>query len=114
MSPPEPAESGTADEDASAPLAAADTSAARVHMPLPLFERLRARARGPEAPPAQAPPVILGESHYDGRAVDGALALTLRLSVTLGAPGTWKTVPLVGEEVVVARAAVGGKPIGVT
>jgi hypothetical protein len=57
--------------------------------------------------------VTLGASSYSGRAVQGALELRLSLGVTLGKPGAWKTVPLVGDDVVLVKAVVDGKPIAV-
>ncbi|MCK9463276.1 MAG: hypothetical protein M0R80_26960, partial [Proteobacteria bacterium] len=61
----------------------------------------------------EGPTVTLGASAYAGRAVKGALELHLSLGVTLGKPGAWKTVPLVGDDVVLVRAVVDGRPIAV-
>ena len=57
---------------------------------------------------------MLGEAHYSGRAIKGALELNVRLGVTLGRPGQWKIVPLIGEDVVLARATVAGQPIAIS
>jgi hypothetical protein len=83
-----------------------------VVVPLPRYESLRSRALELAEASArpEAPLVILGSSSYRGQALDGALALTLELGVTLGAEGLWKTVPLVGEEVVVVSARQKGQP----
>lgn len=87
-----------------------------VVVPLPEWTRTRAalealrvsRARPP------GPAVVLGAAEYRGEVVDGALALTLRLGVTLGAPGRYKTVPLVGDDVVLVSATRDGRPLPVT
>jgi hypothetical protein len=60
---------------------------------------------------AEGPTVALGASAYTGRAVSDALELHLSLQVTLGKPGEWKTVPLVGDDVVLVKALVDGKQI---
>jgi hypothetical protein len=52
----------------------------------------------------QAPPVVLGAAEYKGQAKEGALQLSAKMQVTLGRPGQWKVVPLVGENVVVVSA----------
>jgi hypothetical protein len=54
------------------------------------------------------PLVVLGSSRYSGELVDGALSLTLELTATLSGDGLWKTVPLVGEGIVVVSATEGG------
>jgi hypothetical protein len=59
----------------------------------------------------QAPPVTLGAAEYKGEARHHALALTVTLSVTLGAPGRWKTVPLLGDDAVLVSAKVGNTAI---
>ncbi len=91
--------------------------AAQVELALDDYIRLREAARG-GATPAQdgAPPVVLGASHFSGRAVDGALALHLTVEVTLAGGEAWKVVPLVGEQVVVLSASVDGRdaPLGRT
>ena len=60
------------------------------------------------------PAVVLGAADYHGVQREGALALTVRLDVTLGAPGRWKTVPVIGDDVVLVGATRNGKPIPVT
>ncbi len=60
------------------------------------------------------PAVVLGGADYRGRAHEGALELTLTLQVTLGHPDRWKVVPLAGEDVVLARARVGGEDLPVS
>lgn len=93
--------------------AAAD---ARVELPLDrvvasrtaLAAQAEARAR------RIGPAVVLGEAHYHGEAIEGALALTVDLQVTLGRPDVWKTVPLVGEDVVLVSARVEGRAVPVT
>ncbi|RLC18223.1 MAG: hypothetical protein DRI57_08735 [Deltaproteobacteria bacterium] len=62
----------------------------------------------------QGPAVVPGSSEYTGKAVKGALRLKLRLSVTLGRPEKWKTVPLVGDKVVLAKVTADGNPIAVS
>ena len=89
-----------------------------VQVPLDLFSRIfgqvQALARKPKK--RLGPAVVLGEASYRGRANadTGALQLQASILVTLGRPGQWKTVPLVGEDVVLARATVAGKPIPVS
>jgi len=77
-----------------------------VVVPLPRYETVRdqvlALNLADEQP--EVPLVVLGASSYSGRAIDGALSLRLELGITLGVEGLWKTVPLVGEEVVVVSA----------
>ena len=68
----------------------------------------RARQRRPE------PAVVMGAARYRGSAVAGALALTVELDVTLGRPGAWKSVPLVGEDVVLVAARTAEGPIAVS
>lgn len=64
--------------------------------------------------------VVLGASTYEGRAVSGegqggdALHLRLTLQATLYGEGLWKTVPLVGEEVVIVSASAGGRPVSLS
>lgn len=97
-------------------VAGAPAVAPEVVVPLPEWTRTRAalealrlsRARPP------GPAVVLGAAEYRGEVVDGALALTLRLGVTLGAPGRYKTVPLVGDDVVLVSATRDGRPLPVT
>ena len=62
---------------------------------------------------ATGPLVVLGASRYEGEALpDGsALRLDLRLDVTLSGDDAWKTVPLVGEDVVVVGARSAGRDL---
>lgn len=90
-----------------------------VQVPMKAFTRLWNRVRKQAAhatPKRQSPAVVLGESRYTGHAnpTTGILELTVRLGVTLSRPDQWKAVPLVGEDVVLARATVAGKPIPVS
>jgi hypothetical protein len=62
----------------------------------------------------KGPAVILGASEYSGKTVHGSLALRLKLRVTLGYPGTWKTVPIAGDDAVLVSATVKGQPIPVS
>jgi len=62
----------------------------------------------------QGPAVVLGSAEYQGAAIHGALSLKLKLQVTLGRPGKWKTVPLVGDDVVLVKATVAKKSIPVS
>jgi hypothetical protein len=70
-----------------------------------LLEQVKKRSEVVSKP--ISPAVVLGSAEYRGEARRGALALTLKLNVTLGAPGRWKTVPLVGDDVVVVSAKAG-------
>ncbi|HUU04104.1 MAG TPA: hypothetical protein VM425_21885 [Myxococcota bacterium] len=85
---------------------------------VPLHEYLDVRKRllaiQEEARRRLGPAVVLGSSEYDGEAVRGALQLRLALRVTLGREGKWKTVPLIGDDVVLVKAAVDGKTIPVS
>ncbi|MCP4345774.1 MAG: hypothetical protein GY795_09635 [Desulfobacterales bacterium] len=63
---------------------------------------------------AQGPAVVPGSSEYTGKAVKGALRLKLKLHVTLGRPGKWKTVPLVGDKVVLVSVTADNEPIAVS
>jgi membrane protein implicated in regulation of membrane protease activity len=78
-----------------------------------LWEQTRATARALSSG-RLGPALVLGAARYSGRAVDGALHLDVDLSLTLGRPGAWKTVPLVGEGAVLVSAEVDGAAIGVT
>jgi len=62
----------------------------------------------------QGPAVVLGSAKYEGAAIHGALSLKLKLQVTLGRPGKWKTVPLVGDDVVLVKASVANKSIPIS
>ncbi len=82
------------------------SAGAEVAVPLPRYEAVRSLVQALDLADEQpeAPLVVLGASTYTGEALDGALSLRLELGITLGAEGLWKTVPLVGEEVVVVSA----------
>lgn len=93
-------------------------SRASTTVPLRDYETLReALQAARDANEADADsPVVLGASQYSGRVRDGVLELRLQMHVTLGKgrPGAaprWKSVPLVGETVVVVRATEGGRPL---
>ena len=90
---------------------AAEGGEARV--PLARWEEARARLEALDIASADAdtPLVVLGSSRYRGEAVEGALELDLTLQVTLSGDDVWKTVPLVGEEVVVVSASVDGRAV---
>jgi hypothetical protein len=94
----------------------AAASAAQIEMPLQEYKQLRDRlgTMQDEAARGHAPAVVLGSSSYSGKAVHGALELNLQLHATLGQPDKWKTVPIVGDNVVLVKAAVHGKPIPVS
>lgn len=84
----------------------AQATGAEVVVPLPRYEAVRTLVQAlnlADEQPEQ-PLVVLGASSYTGEALDGALSLKLELGITLGVQGLWKTVPLVGEEVVVVSA----------
>lgn len=98
------------------PPISAGSGAGEVEVSLDAYERLRAELRARQAEDAVGYDtlVVLGASQYVGRAVPGGLSLTLTLDVTLRGPGRWKVVPLLGEEVALVGARVGGVPISVT
>lgn len=85
---------------------------ATANVPLDRYEAARAALSeaNTSASQARGPLVVLGASTYTGKAIEGALSLKLALSATLAGPGLWKTVPLVGEDVVVVSARANGKP----
>ncbi len=87
-----------------------------VEITMDQFEDLRARVKAIRDRVAlrEGPTVALGSSKYTGVAIKGALELNLQLQVTLGKPGIWKTVPLIGDDVVLVRGTVDGKPIHVS
>jgi hypothetical protein len=62
----------------------------------------------------RGPMVILGSSEYSGNTVYGSLNLKLNIHATLRAKGVWKTVPLVGSDVILVSATANGKAIPVT
>ena len=92
------------------------TSGSTVEITIDQFEDLRARVKAIRDRVAlrEGPTVALGSSKYTGVAIKGALSLNLKLQVTLGKPDTWKTVPLIGDDVVLVRGTVDGKPIPVS
>ncbi len=91
------------------------TVSSQVEVPLDEWRALRDRVGEvrDRAVLVEGPTVALGSSEYSGRSIPGALELRVRLQVTLGKPGRYKTVPLIGEDVVLVRAAVAGKRIPV-
>lgn len=95
------------------PVPPAVAPTAEVTVPLDRFEHLRETLAAAQAQAARsyATLVVLGASTYTGRATAGGLALHVQLQTTLRGAGFWKTVPLVGEEVAVVNARVGGAPI---
>jgi hypothetical protein len=90
----------------------------RPHIKLPLSAyaalRQQIQAIQQRRARAQGPAVVLGEARYQGEAIPGALRLRVALGVTLGRPEQWKTVPLIGDDVVLVRAAVGGRDVPVS
>ncbi len=62
----------------------------------------------------EGPAVILGASEYTGKALSKALSLNLKLKIILGAGDKWKTVPLIGEDVILVSAKVNNNPISIT
>jgi hypothetical protein len=87
-----------------------------VEVPLKEYSDVRERINAIDKKNAryQGPAVVLGSAEYEGSAIPGALRLKLKLQVTLGRPGKWKTVPLVGDDVVLVKAAVLNQPIPVS
>jgi hypothetical protein len=90
--------------------------APEVELPLSAYAELRKQLQAirEEAARQMGPAVVLGAAEYKGEALPGALRLELTLQVTLGRKGQWKTVPLVGDDVVLAKASVDGKPVPVS
>jgi hypothetical protein len=82
-----------------------------VRLPLDRYARLRVEAIAKQQARSrrQGPAILYGEARYNGRAGPGGLALNLKLRLALGRPGRWKSVPLVGRDVVLTRAAVEGE-----
>lgn len=89
---------------------------AQVEIPIDEYNALRAEleAQRNRARLSKGPNVILGASSYTGKAVSGALEMTLKLQVTLGKNDRWKIVPLIGTDVVIIDAAVDGRPIALS
>jgi hypothetical protein len=87
-----------------------------VVLPLKMFVELREKLKAiqEENEKRKAPMVVLGGSEFSGEARRGALALTMRLQVTLGQPDRWKVVPLIGDDVVLVKASVDGAAIPVS
>jgi len=100
---------------AHSPAVSAVPTGSNVEVPLPRYEAVRSQVQALNLQDEQpeAPLVVLGASSYSGRALDGALSLRLELGVTISAAGLWKTVPLVGEEVVVVQARQKGSGVEV-
>jgi len=95
----------------------APPSGASIDVPLPLFDALwrdTAAAAAARSTGRLGPAVVLGAADYRGEAEGGALHLDVTLALTLGRPGAWKTVPLVGEGAVLVSATVDDAPAGVT
>jgi hypothetical protein len=88
----------------------------QVEVPLARWEATRraVEAAREEAEGPSGPLVVLGGASYSGESRDGALALRLDLQVTLDGDGLWKTVPLVGEQVVVVGASANGRALPLT
>jgi len=86
--------------------------AAEARIPLNVYEQIRKQLNRLQRRQArkQGPAVILGSADYRGQARKGGLHLRLRLQVTLGREGVWKTVPLLGQEVALVSATVDGQP----
>ncbi len=87
-----------------------------VEVPLGEYTDVRRRIQAINTKNAryQGPAVVLGSAKYQGKSIHGALSLKLKLQVTLGRPGKWKTVPLVGDDVVLVKATVANKSIPVS
>lgn len=79
-----------------------------------LWGLARERAKELAERPRVGPAIVLGQARYVGREISGALELEAEIRVTLGRPDQWKTVPLVGEGVVLVAASVDGEAIPVT
>jgi hypothetical protein len=91
------------------------SKASHVEVSLSEFHRVRDRLRRLRDDAARnlGPAVVLGAAEYTGEARQGALSLTLNLQITLGHPGRWKVVPLVGDDAVVTRVRAAGSQIPV-
>ncbi len=89
------------------------TTGSTVAVPLDQFVRTREeiQALAKETSKVRGPAVVLGSTDYRGEAHAGALSLDVTLQVTLGAPGRWKTVPLIGDTAVIVRATSGGREL---
>ncbi len=87
-----------------------------VELPLSAYAALRQQIQAIREHQARAkgPAVVLGEARYQGEAIPGALRLQVALGITLGRPEQWKTVPLIGDDVVLVRAAVDGRDVPVS
>ncbi|MBI5511911.1 MAG: hypothetical protein HY903_24405 [Deltaproteobacteria bacterium] len=87
-----------------------NVAAATVEVPLRQYAAVRERLNGLRERAAKqlGPAVVLGAAGYTGVAKDGGLSLRMQLQVTLGQAGRYKAVPLVGDDVVVARATAAG------
>ncbi|MCB9780137.1 MAG: hypothetical protein H6742_16340 [Alphaproteobacteria bacterium] len=91
----------------------AGAGAPRAEVPLDRWEAAQDALTAMSRDGSAGPLVVLGASSYRGEALpDGsALRLHLTLDVTLSGEDAWKTVPLVGERVVVVDATADGKPL---
>jgi hypothetical protein len=87
-----------------------------VEMPLDDFTSLRKqRADKWEGQSlSRGPNVVLGASELTGRAVKDALVLSLKLQITLGNNDEWKSVPIIGDDVVLIEASADGETLPVT
>jgi hypothetical protein len=95
---------------------AVSTTGPQIEVPLSEYSDVRKRLGELDKKLArlQGPAVVLGSAEYSGTAIQEALSLQLKLQVTLGRPEQWKTVPLIGDDVVLAGATVGGQAIPVS
>ncbi|TNF24646.1 MAG: hypothetical protein EP329_24560 [Deltaproteobacteria bacterium] len=92
-------------------------SGGAIEVSLPTFDALWKEAQAAAEARSSGrlgPALVLGAARYSGEAIDGALHLDVDLALTLGRPGAWKTVPLIGEGAVLVSAEVDGAAIGVT
>ena len=88
------------------PGVSAGGGAGQVQVSLGRFEELvdTGRRRQEQRELRGEPAISYRSAHYTGSAVPGALELTLQLQLRLGRPDIYKTVPLVGDDVVVVEA----------
>lgn len=89
---------------------------AKVVVPLRAYGAMRdelKRARE-QSGRSTGPAVVLGASEYRGEAHAHGLSLTMTLDVTLAGQGRWKTVPLVGDDVVLVSARRGGEALAIS
>ena len=107
---------GFAEINVQAQAAASASATSLVDVPLKEFVALRDRLNKLRTLRARqlGPAVVLGAASYSGEARPGGLSLKLELQVTLGQPDRFKAVPLVGDDVVVAKATVAGQALSLT